>query len=189
MTSQTDTDGWAKSGVMIKESTAAGSKYVLMAVTPQHGTTFQYNFNGDGGSAPYAFPNGWVKLERVGDVFTGYTSANGTNWTQVGQTTLAMGTAVTAGLAVTAHNGGALNTATFDNVSCHRTVVTAAATTGLPTPWANGDVGAPSTSWAPPPTPAARSPSTAPVTTSGPATTSSSSPTKHCPATVKSSPA
>ena len=100
VTSQTNTDDWAKSGIMIKESPAAGSKYVLLAVTPDNGVTFQYNFNGDSGSAPYTFPNAWLKLEREGDVFTGYTSANGTDWTLVGQTTLQMATDVTAGLAV-----------------------------------------------------------------------------------------
>ena len=81
VTSQTNTDDWAKSGVIIKESPEEGSKYVLLAVTPGHGATFQYNFNGDSGSAPYTFPNAWLKLEREGDVFTGYTSANGTDWT------------------------------------------------------------------------------------------------------------
>lgn len=117
VTSQTDTDDWAKSGIMIKESAASGAKYVLLAVTPANGVTFQYNFNGDGGSAAYTFPDAWLKLERIGDVFTGYTSANGTDWTMVGQTTLAMATDVTAGLAVVSHKFNALNTSVFDNVS------------------------------------------------------------------------
>ncbi|MDB5186597.1 MAG: domain containing protein, partial [Candidatus Saccharibacteria bacterium] len=75
VTSQSNTDGWAKSGIMIKESATEGSKYVMLAVTPAHGITFQYNFNGDGGTATYAFPNAWLKLKRVGNVFTAYTSA------------------------------------------------------------------------------------------------------------------
>ncbi|HJT95224.1 MAG TPA: PQQ-dependent sugar dehydrogenase, partial [Mycobacterium sp.] len=117
VTSQTDTDDWAKSGIIIKESTAAGAKYVLLAVTPENGVTFQYNFSGDGGSAAYTFGDAWLKLERQGDVFTGYTSANGTDWTMVGQTTLAMATDVTAGLAVVSHRFDTLNTSTFDRVS------------------------------------------------------------------------
>jgi glucose/arabinose dehydrogenase/regulation of enolase protein 1 (concanavalin A-like superfamily) len=132
VTSQSATDPWSKSGIMIKQSATPNAPYVLLAVTPDHGTTFQYNFNGDGGSASYTFPNAWLKLERKGDVFTGYTSADGTQWTVVGQTTLAMGDAATAGLAVSAHALGVLNTTTMDNVSL--------------TPaqeWRSQDVGAP----------------------------------------------
>ena len=132
VTSQTDTDDWAKSGIIIKESAAEGAKYVLLAVTPENGVTFQYNFDGDGGSAPYTFPNAWLKLERESDLFKGYTSANGTDWTLVGQTTLAMNTNVTAGLVVTSHKFDTLNTSTFDNVS----VIS-------DQQWTSGDVGAP----------------------------------------------
>jgi glucose/arabinose dehydrogenase/regulation of enolase protein 1 (concanavalin A-like superfamily) len=117
VTSQQDTDPFAKSGIIIKESTAANSKYVLLAATPENGVRFQYNFSGESGSAPYTYPNAWLKLERQGDVFKGYTSANGTDWTLVGQTTVAMGTNIAAGLAVTSHQNGTLNTSTFDNVS------------------------------------------------------------------------
>lgn len=117
VSSQDDTDPFAKSGIIIKESTAPNSKYVLLAATPENGVRFQYNFNGESGNAPFTYPNAWLKLERQGDVFKGYTSANGTDWTLVGQTTVTMGTNVTAGLAVTSHLNGTLNTSTFDNVS------------------------------------------------------------------------
>lgn len=132
VTSQTDTDDWAKSGIIIKESATAGAEYVLLAVTPENGTTLQYNFSGDGGSAPYALPNAWLKLEREGDVFRGYSSADGVTWTLVGETTLAMNAEVTAGLAVTSHKYDTLNTTRFDNVS----VVSGQQ-------WASVDVGAP----------------------------------------------
>ncbi|WNG86274.1 PQQ-dependent sugar dehydrogenase [Mycobacterium sp. ITM-2016-00317] len=117
VTSQTDTDDWAKSGIIIKESATAGSKYVLLAVTPENGVTFQYDFDGDGGSAAYTLPNAWLKLERQGDVFRGYTSSDGLAWTLVGETTLAMAGGVTGGLAVTSHKYDTLNTTRFDNVS------------------------------------------------------------------------
>src|SRR5206468_3511468 len=50
-----------------------------------------------------------------GTTVTGFASANGTNWTQIGTTTVTM-TATLAGLAVTSHDSTALNIATFDNV-------------------------------------------------------------------------
>lgn len=117
VSSQTNTNAWAKSGIMIKESATAGSKYVLLAVTPGNGITFQHNFNGDSGSAPYTFPNAWLKLKRVGDVFTAYVSNDGATWNTVGQTTLPMVQSVTAGLAVTSHQSDTLNTSVFENVS------------------------------------------------------------------------
>jgi len=132
VTAQTDTDDWAKSGIMIKESATPGAKYVLLAVTPDNGVTFQYDFDGDGGSAPYTLPNAWLKLEREGDVFRGYTSADGATWTLVGQTTLELSENVTAGLEVMSHDFDTLNTTTFDNVS----VVSGQQ-------WQSQDVGAP----------------------------------------------
>ena len=59
----------------------------------------------------------WLKLTRAGNTITAYSSANGTTWTQVGTTTIAMSDPVTVGLFVCAHNAGALNTSKFDNVS------------------------------------------------------------------------
>ena len=116
VTSQQPTDPWAKSGVMIKQSTAAGSPYALLAVTPEHGAAFQYNFTGSTDSVPYTLPNAWLKLTKSGNVITAYVSANGTSWTQVATTVLALGATTEIGLFVTSHNGSAINTSVFDNV-------------------------------------------------------------------------
>jgi hypothetical protein len=114
---ESSTDGWAKSGVMIKQSTTAGSPYALLAVTPEHGITFQHNFTGDTGSAAYALPNAWLKLTRSGDTITGYTSSDGVNWTQIGSTAVALGADAEVGLFVSSHNGSQVNTSVFDNVT------------------------------------------------------------------------
>jgi regulation of enolase protein 1 (concanavalin A-like superfamily) len=117
VTGQSPTDPWAKSGVLIKQSTLAGSPYALLAVTPQHGVAFQYNFTGNTDAVPYTLPNAWLKLTRSGNVVTAYVSANGTSWTQVGTTVLALGATAEIGLFVTSHNGSMLNTSVFDNVA------------------------------------------------------------------------
>jgi hypothetical protein len=120
--SQTNTNNWAKSGVMIRESTAAGASFVDVLVTPANGIDMQYR-NGTGTSAvdlarisslvaPY-----WVKLVRSGNTFTGYCSPDGTTWTTVGTISVTMTTAVRTGLAVCSHNTASLNTSTFDKVS------------------------------------------------------------------------
>ena len=138
VTAQSDTDAWAKAGVMIKQSTAGGSSYALLAVTPGNGVAFQYGYNTDVGGGSYTFPNGWLKLTRSGSTITAFSSANGSSWTEVGTTTISLTDPVTIGLFNCAHNGSALNTATFDNVS-----VTSASSSPLPSPWADSDVGSP----------------------------------------------
>ena len=117
VTSQSDTDPWAKAGVMIKQSTASGSPYALLAVTPGNGIAFQYGYNATVSGGSYSFPNGWLKLTLSGSTVTAYSSADGTTWTQVGTTTISLTAPVTIGLFTCAHNGGALGTATFDNVT------------------------------------------------------------------------
>ena len=119
---QTDSNVWAKAGVMIRESTAAGSTYVGIYITPGKGASLQYRattnasaINGPevtGPVAPY-----WVRLTRSGSTFTAYTSTNGTTWTSVGSETVTMATDATTGLAVCSHDNTQLSTATFDNVT------------------------------------------------------------------------
>jgi regulation of enolase protein 1 (concanavalin A-like superfamily) len=117
VTSQSDTDAWAKAGVMIKASTASGSDYALLAVTPGNGIAFQDDFNSSTSGGSYSFPDAWLKLTRSGSTITAYSSPDGTTWTEVGTATISMTDPVTIGLFNCAHNGSALNTATFANVS------------------------------------------------------------------------
>jgi len=113
-------DPWSKAGVMIRDSLGPGAANAFIAVTPGNGVTWQYrssdgggcNNNTTGANAPY-----WVELVRSGDTFTGYCSPHGSNWTQLGSTTLTNVSTAYVGLAVTSHNHSSLCTATFDNVS------------------------------------------------------------------------
>jgi hypothetical protein len=116
-----NTDGWAKAGVMIRESLNANSTFVDMVITPGNGAAFQARTT-TGGSAvhtpgPSASAPYWVELVRSGNSFTGYVSADGSTFTQVGSYTVSMVPDIYIGLAVTSHNNGLLNTSTFDNVS------------------------------------------------------------------------
>ena len=83
---------WAKAGIIIKQSTHQGSAYAAMMVTGSHGVRMQYNYTGDTagmpGSVSAARPR-WLRLTRSGDTITGYESADGTHWTQVGAVQLA----------------------------------------------------------------------------------------------------
>jgi len=63
-----------------------------------------------------ATPPYWLQLVRAGNVFTAYVSSDGVAWTQIGTaTTVTMAQSAYIGLAVTGE--GALDSATFDNVS------------------------------------------------------------------------
>jgi regulation of enolase protein 1 (concanavalin A-like superfamily) len=113
---QTTTNGWAKAGVMIKQSPTAGSPYALVAVTPANGINFQSGFNQNVQGPATAPPNTWLKLTRTGNTITSFWSADGQTWTQVGTATVALTNAL-IGLFVTSHNGAQLNTSVFDNVT------------------------------------------------------------------------
>ncbi|MDB5105867.1 MAG: domain containing protein [Fibrobacteres bacterium] len=115
-----NTDAWAKAGVMIRETLAAGSKHASMFVTSGNGLAFQRREANDGISlhvaAAGASPS-WVKLVRAGNLFTAYGSADGVTWNLVGSATMAMGTEVLVGLAVTSHHNGTPNTSSFDQLT------------------------------------------------------------------------
>jgi len=96
---------WSKAGIIIKQSLHQGSAYAAMMVTGSNGVRMQYNYTGDTAGLPgkvsAASPR-WLRLTRSGDTITGYDSADGTHWTQVGTVTLTgLPTTVQVGLFAT----------------------------------------------------------------------------------------
>jgi ABC-type transport system involved in multi-copper enzyme maturation permease subunit len=83
---------WAKAGIIITGSTRPGAAYAAMMVTGSHGVRMQYDYTSDiagqPGSVSAASPR-WLRLTRSGDVITGYDSADGRHWTEVGTASLA----------------------------------------------------------------------------------------------------
>ncbi|HYO11049.1 MAG TPA: carbohydrate-binding protein [Tepidisphaeraceae bacterium] len=118
--SMQNTNANAKAGIMWRESLAAGSTHGSMFATPGAGVVLVTR-SAAGGVSDAFFTTGaapiWLKLTRNGTTLTAAISANGITWTSLGSTTLAMATNLYVGLAVSSKNDGALNTATFDNVS------------------------------------------------------------------------
>jgi len=111
---------WVKAGVMIRETLNPGSTHAFILVSAAKGVAFQrrdatggisVNTAGSLSTAPH-----WVKLTRSGNTFSAYESADGTTWTLVGTDTIAMGSNVYVGLAVTSHTTSASATCTFDSV-------------------------------------------------------------------------
>ncbi len=122
--SMENTSDWNKCGIMIRESLDAGSRHAFVACTSGNGIAFQYrqntddysgNINDGGYNAPY-----WIKLTKSGSLYTAFRSADGHNWTQVGNSIdLGFGnnTPVYCGLALTSHNNNAVSTAVVDKFS------------------------------------------------------------------------
>lgn len=116
-----NTNVWAKAGVMVRESLAAGSKHAMSVVTPSKGTSFQRRTSTNGSSAhttvsaiaaPY-----WVRIVRSGNTLSSYYSSNGSSWTSNGSATITMSTDVYVGLVTASHNDGTLCSASMDNVT------------------------------------------------------------------------
>ncbi|NQU42219.1 DUF1349 domain-containing protein, partial [bacterium] len=121
--SQENTSIYAKAGIMFRESLDGGAKEFSTVVNYSTGTRNLWRSTTDGstsqetgsGSAPL-----WVKVVRVGDTFTGYTSADGENWTQVGSShTVSMNNQVYVGLAISANNVNQLCTGVFTDITLY----------------------------------------------------------------------
>jgi regulation of enolase protein 1 (concanavalin A-like superfamily) len=138
-----NTNGWAKAGVMIRESLDPGSRHAAVVVTPSNGVSFprrvldndvSTQINQTGVTAPH-----WVRLTRTGDVFKAEHSADGKTWASVGPDATAssasipmLGT-VHIGLCLTSHNTAAVTTAQFPGV---------AITGGVSGQWQSAGIGA-----------------------------------------------
>src|SRR6266516_4894292 len=118
--SENGNNGWAKAGIMIRETLDGNAAYAFVMLTPAHGLAFQWrtgtgSFSTNVAGAQVNIPY-WLELVRLGNVFTGYASSDGLTWTQVGTITIAMNTNAYIGLAVTAHDNTATNQAVFSGV-------------------------------------------------------------------------
>jgi F5/8 type C domain/Protein of unknown function (DUF1349) len=146
--SMVERDPWTKAGVMIRESLEAGSKFAAVYITPANGCRFHTRTasNVDATSdtsvataeqiaitAPY-----WVKLERSGNEFSGFYSADGSSWTAMSWNpqTISMLGSIRIGLAVTSHSAGNPTSAEFSGMATTGNVTGAweAATIGVAQP-------------------------------------------------------
>ncbi|HJP73752.1 MAG TPA: NEW3 domain-containing protein [Pseudonocardiaceae bacterium] len=128
VTAQQAVDPWSKAGLVIRDDvTAPGSAqgYAALVVTPGNGVSLQWQdaatpgyLDQDAGSGGVKAPV-WLRLVRNGSQVSGYYSADGTTWTQVGSAVSLAGTATTedAGMIATAHSPTAQGEADFTSFS------------------------------------------------------------------------
>jgi regulation of enolase protein 1 (concanavalin A-like superfamily) len=114
-------DMWTKVGVMARETTAAGSKFADILVTPDRGAEFQWRAQMSGDTqttdqVPSPTPV-WVRLVRTGDTLTGYVSADGKTWQPRGHATVGLSPDFLLGVCVTSHKNDVATEAVVDSVT------------------------------------------------------------------------
>jgi galactose oxidase len=150
VTAQQATDPWSKAGVMLRASTAAGSPYYAVFVTPANGIVVQWRATSGASTNQVGIAGTVPKYLRVARLtsgtttsFTAYTSSDNNTWTAVGGSTqtLNLGQPLLAGLAITSHNQGTGSAVTLDTVSITGGAPPPPPPPGCPTGWSCADVG------------------------------------------------
>ncbi len=136
--SETNTNAWAKAGLMIRASIDPGAPYYAAFVTPGNGIAVQWRTTLAGNSSQVLLagtPPVYLKIGRAGGSYSAYTSSDGVSWTLIPGSTQSVGLtgASLAGIAVTSHNWGVLGSMTLQSLSL----------TSLPPLWLDGDIGSP----------------------------------------------
>jgi regulation of enolase protein 1 (concanavalin A-like superfamily) len=114
-------DLWASAGLMARDGLASNSIFAAAMSTPgPSGSFFQYRSSVGGtaavaGTFPVNYPDTWLRLQRVGNVFTGYASLDGLSWTQLGTVTMAADATLQVGIAISSHNASEATTTVFDS--------------------------------------------------------------------------
>ncbi len=125
----TNTDPWAKAGLLVRESLAPGSRHYANLATPADGKNVNFvQFRlADGQTAllpnelwrPCNYPNNWLRIQRTGMVVRSYVSGDGVTWIDLHQldtTGAPYPDTVYVGLATTAHNDATRATARYADV-------------------------------------------------------------------------
>jgi regulation of enolase protein 1 (concanavalin A-like superfamily) len=129
---------YTKAGLMAREDLTPGCRHIFFQVfsdnNPRNknngGYEFQYRQVKDSSMKaiypksstgipefPVKYPNTWIRLQRVGNDFTGFSSVDGKNWKTYTTFTLALPAKIYLGLAVTSHNTGHNASARFRNIA------------------------------------------------------------------------
>ena len=112
-------DLWAKAGLMARETLDAPARFAAVLGTPSLGGESFVNRATVSGTAatsgylPINYPYLYARLQRVGNVFTGYGSWDGQTWTPLGSANMAVATTLYLGLAGCSHNAGQTTTVQF----------------------------------------------------------------------------
>lgn len=117
------TNGADKIGLMLRDSTATGSRHVSVSLTDATNTVSlisRSSANGSTSSSGTASPIDapiWLKLTRSSNTFTAATSADGVNWATFATANVTLNSSVLAGLFVCSRYSQQINATRFSQVS------------------------------------------------------------------------
>lgn len=123
ITTISNTSSSAKAGVMIRESTNRNARFAMMTLSPDKKIRWLRRTSSGGdvstttASGSNWLPPQWLRVTRTNNIFNGYRSTNGVQWTLIGTRSISMGTNALIGLGVTSRSSSRLNTSRFDNVT------------------------------------------------------------------------
>ncbi len=112
-------DIFAKAGLMARETLDPTSRFAVSMATPaMNGCFFEWrdpaaSTSSSSGNFPANYPNTWLRLRRIGNVFNGYAGYDGQTWTQLGSATITMSNQVYLGFSVSSRSTNQTTTAQF----------------------------------------------------------------------------
>jgi hypothetical protein len=121
----TETDVWAKAGLMVRESLEAGGRHAMLVLTPQNGLVLQHRPEANADSLSSTVlgtdelqPPILIRLTREGDIIrAAYSTDDGATFEEGGEVELTgLAAKVQVGLAITAHNATRISEAKFQNL-------------------------------------------------------------------------
>ncbi|MGC3990865.1 MAG: hypothetical protein QM796_14540 [Chthoniobacteraceae bacterium] len=113
-----------KVGLMVRSGSANSAGAINFSVMGVATGTTQTSSRGTAGGAtttlvgsPSFIVPAWFKIQRKGNVFTGYISNDGATWALINSATITMASTVNVGMFVCSRVSGAVDTSIFDNVA------------------------------------------------------------------------
>ena len=110
---------WTRGALMARNGLTTNAVFAASVATPgPMGCNFESRSTVGGsaamtGSFPVNYPDTWLRLRRVGNVFDGFASLDGSSWEFLGSSTITMSNAVQVGFALTSASASGSVTAQF----------------------------------------------------------------------------
>ena len=137
-----NTNGWAKAGIMLRNATDPGSAMCFGCISAGNGAHFQWRPSKDHSCSDKAFDATaatpvYLRLQKKGDVFTVQDSADGKKWGNALSVPVkgALGAQYLVGLATASHAANLQGLAGFNDLSFKPSHYAAVRQTGTPSNW------------------------------------------------------
>ncbi|HEY6227715.1 MAG TPA: lamin tail domain-containing protein, partial [Verrucomicrobiae bacterium] len=129
------TDAFVHAGLMARATLDTNSAFAgIFAASARVGSFFESRATTGAtatttaaGAYPANYPQAWLRLKRVGNVFTGYGSLDGIGWVQLGTATITMPTQIYFGLALSSESATQTSFAQFRDFGTTVSTATGAA--------------------------------------------------------------